>query len=162
MNAADAENLRIWKNTNKASFFLNGDITSEQQNAWYEAMKKRPDDLMFIVEQDDASAWTPIGCMGFRLLEDEKCVDAYNIIRAVKTGVPSFTMGDAFKTMLAFAKQKYPGQPIRCKVLTNNPAIKWYEKNGFRVRDTLTDYVLMELDAGALDGIELNIEQNQI
>src|SRR6476469_2932354 len=96
INEGDIEDLREWKNENKQSFFLRNDITPEQQSLWYANFEKRDTDHMFIVEQLADGGWVKIGCMGFRYLENEGCVDGYNIIRSVKLGSPTFTMSDAF------------------------------------------------------------------
>lgn len=159
INETDKENLRIWKNANKGSFFLKEDISPGQQDAWFEAMQQRSDDFLFIVEQNVEPDWIPIGCMGFRVLENENCVDAYNIIRAIRVGNASFTMGDAFKAMLVFAKDKFADLPLRCRVLHGNPAIKWYEKNGFRTIAENPDHVLMELNEPSLRGIKIVVEK---
>ena len=146
----DIENLRNWKNENKTSFFLNSDITPERQKKWYENFKTREHDYMFIVEQNVANDWKDIGCMGFRKLEDEACVDGYNIIRAKKIEPASFTMSEAFQLMLAYAASCYPGLPIRVKVLSGNPAVAWYQKNQFSIIRQEKDYYLMEINKDSL------------
>jgi hypothetical protein len=146
INSNDLENLRQWKNENKQSFFMNQDITAEQQQKWYSNFSERPDDHMFIVEQLDSENWVPIGCMGYRKLDDERCVDCYNIIRAVRLQPASFTMTDAFGTMLSYTAKNYPGLPIQVKVLSGNPAVSWYERNGFSKLYEKENYFLMELD----------------
>lgn len=155
IDESDIENLRNWKNDNKNSFFLQQDITPLQQVLWYEAFKNRRDDFMFIVEQQIDEHWHGIGCMGFRKVDDEKSIDAYNIIRARRIEPSSFTMSDAFRVMLKFATGLYVGQPVRCKVLTNNPAVEWYKKNHFRIIDEADDYYLMQLDEESLESVEL-------
>lgn len=143
---SDIKDLRVWKNRNKGSFFVQSDITSDQQIAWFAGFQGRPDDWMFVVEQHTAGGWQKIGCMGFRKLDDEECVDAYNIIRAKKIEPASFTMADVFRSMLKTADSKYPDLPIRCKVLIENPAVEWYERQGFSKIDRGDTYFLMELD----------------
>ena len=142
---ADIENLRNWKNQNKNSFFLKREITQEQQEKWYGNFVNREQDHMFIVEQQVGSDWKEIGCMGFRKLEEEGCIDGYNIIRARKIEPSSFTMSDAFRTMLAYAASLYADWPLRVKVLSNNPAVEWYKKNHFTTITSENEYVLMEL-----------------
>jgi hypothetical protein len=154
----DIENLRRWKNANKQSFFLAEDITAEQQEKWYSVFSQRVHDHMFIVEQETADGWKSIGCMGFRRLEDESCVDGYNIIRAERIEPASFTMSDAFLAMLAYAAHQYPALPLQVKVLSHNPATSWYEKNGFHVIEQRDDHVLMELDTSVLQHIEWTIK----
>jgi RimJ/RimL family protein N-acetyltransferase len=155
----DLENLRLWKNANKNSFFLRRDIEPAEQEKWFEGFSSRDDDHMFIVEQAVGGNWEPIGCMGFRLLEDEGCVDAYNIIRSRKLEPASFTMADCFRTMLKYAASKYPAPPIRCKVLRENPAVAWYEKNGFSIVVSPPEYHLMELDKKTLDSVLIEVNE---
>ena len=114
---------------------------------------------MFIVEQNVAKEWKAIGCMGFRQLEDEGSVDAYNIIRARKIEPASFTMSDAFRIMLAYAVSLFPGLPVRCKVLSLNPAVEWYKKNHFSVITVVDDYNLMELEKESLKNIDVSIKK---
>ncbi|MBK8809918.1 MAG: GNAT family N-acetyltransferase [Acidobacteria bacterium] len=143
----DIESLRVWKNLNKRSFFLQRDIAPSEQEKWFKSFMNRQGDHMFIVEQTVDGSWEGIGCMGFRFLPEEGCTDIYNIIRSRRIDPSSFSMGDVFQTMLAFARDSFPGFPIRCKVLTSNPAIKWYESNGFSTIGGAQDYCLMQLDA---------------
>lgn len=150
----DIDELRSWKNLNKASFFLRADITPEQQSEWFAAFSDRPGDHMFIVEQAVEDSWEKIGCMGFRLLEDEGCVDAYNIIRSHRIEPVAFNFSDPFRLMLAHAAGLYPVFPIRCKVLSENPAVSWYEKNGFAKVMAENTYFLLELDKASIAGIE--------
>jgi hypothetical protein len=155
----DLEDLRLWKNANKNSFFLKRDIDSAEQEKWFEGFSGRDDDHMFIVEQAIGDDWESIGCMGFRLLEDEGCVDAYNIIRSRKIEPASFTMADCFRTMLKYAASKYPERPIRCKVLRQNPAVAWYEKNGFSIVRSPPEYHVMELDKKRLDSVLIEVNE---
>src|SRR5215213_4677609 len=160
----DIENLRIWKNKNKGSFFLNRDILPEEQEKWFAAFSERDDDYMFVVEQlAGAGDWRSIGCLGFRKLADEGSVDAYNIMRAVKIEPSSFTMSDAFRLMLAYAAARYADLPIRCKVLCDNPAVEWYKKNDFSIVDRAAgeEYYLMELSKDSLKNCRLNISNTK-
>ena len=155
----DIENLRSWKNENKTSFFLNQDISPEQQEKWYGNFITRDYDYMFIIEQNVAEEWSAIGCMGFRKLDDEGCIDAYNIIRARKIEPCSFTMTDAFGIMLAYAASLFSGLPVRVKVLTNNPAVGWYEKNNFSTVTVVDNYNLMELEKDSVKNIDVLIKK---
>ncbi len=150
IDKGDIENLRTWKNENKNSFFLKQEITREQQEKWYGNFVNREADHMFIVEQKVGDEWKEIGCMGFRKLADEGCIDGYNIIRARKIEPSTFTMSDAFRTMLAYAASLYTDLPVRVKVLSNNPAVAWYGKNHFTTIARENEYVLMELAKDSL------------
>ena len=154
----DVENLRVWKNKNKGSFFLNRDITPEEQAKWFEGFEARDEDYMFVVEQLVDGDWRSIGCMGFRKLPDEGCTDAYNIMRAENPAPASFTMSDAFRVMLKYAAGLYPDLPVRCKVLCANPAVEWYQKNDFSIVDQGgEEYYLMELAKDSLQNCNVNI-----
>src|SRR4051812_41190534 len=153
IDVGDIEELREWKNANKNSFFLQQEITPEQQGEWYAKFRDREDDLMFVVEQLVNEQWEKIGCMGFRLLPDEGCVDGYNIIRSRKIGNASFSMTDAFRTMLAYADSQYPDIPLQVKVLSGNPAIAWYEQNGFATVESRDGYYLMEVGKQRLEDV---------
>lgn len=154
----DLGNLRIWKNKHKNSFFLKVDISPEQQESWYINFRERDHDYMFVVEQNIESYWEAVGCMGFRKLADEDCVDAYNIIRGRKLEPSSFSMSDAFRTMLKYAASLYSELPIRCKVLCDNQAVEWYKKNEFSIIDTINgEYYLMELSKDSLKNYNLII-----
>jgi hypothetical protein len=164
IGSEDIENLRIWKNKHQGSFFLNRDITPPEQEKWFAAFTGRADDYMFIVEQQLAGEnWQPVGCLGFRKLTDENCVDAYNIMRGEKSAPPaSFTMSDAFRAMLAFAASRYAELPVRCKVLCDNPAVEWYKKNNFSIIENVRDeYYLMELDKASLNGLSVIIKDTK-
>ncbi len=147
---SDLDDLRQWKNSNKASFFLKDDIDRSQQLTWFHAFESRSDDHMFIVEQFAQGNWQKIGCMGFRKLDDEGCIDAYNIIRAKRIEPASFSMADVFLSMLKMAHNLYPDLPIRCKVIVGNPAVAWYEKQGFTKIEAYDSYFLLEFDRSKL------------
>lgn len=151
----DIDELRNWKNQNKNSFFLRDDITQEQQSLWFKHYLERENDWMFVVEQEVMQDREKIGCMGFRLLADEGCVDAYNIIRSKRIEPATFTMSDAFLAMLTFADQLYETLPIRCKVLSENPAVQWYERNGFEKVTLVDNYFLMQLDKVKLNDLKI-------
>ena len=125
-NENDHENLRQWKNKQRAFFFHKKVISREQQRAWFNTFTTRSNDFMFIVEVNNSA----IGCMGIRLLD--KVWDIYNVI----LGLPDYRkkgyMGKALQAMLDLA-QSVNHCPITLQVLKSNPAVTWYKKNGFVV-----------------------------
>lgn len=138
--ASDCENLRNWKNAHRHAFFYQKLISPGEQMGWFRAYRERPDDHMFIVE-----APSDVGCMGFRLLEEK--IDVYNVIRGVAGSSRKGEMRDALRLMCAYALSRYGGREIGCKVLTDNPAVAWYERCGFvrRARqETYYEMVLQE------------------
>ena len=49
----DIENLRLWKNKHKNSFFHKKDITREEQEYWFNSVySNNNDDIMFVVVLD--------------------------------------------------------------------------------------------------------------
>lgn len=152
----DIEDLRNWKNKNKDSFFLNKEITEEQQQKWFASFSSKENDHMFIVEQKESREWVKIGCMGFRKLEEEGCVDAYNIIRSHRIDSATFSMSDAFRVMLAYANSLYPNLPIQVKVLAHNPAVMWYQVNKFTVLKQVENYVIMQLNLNLTKKTKIN------
>lgn len=141
---ADMENLRRWKNDNRKSFFYQEEISSEQQKKWFEAYCARPDDYMFIVEENvgtgTESYLHAIGCMGFRV-EDERTIDLYNIIRGEGSRTRA-TMQNAMQMMLRYIANTFPALQIKCDVLKNNPAVEWYQKCGLAIWEEREYYIM--------------------
>jgi hypothetical protein len=160
INKSDIENLRTWKNRFKSTCFLSEDISPQQQENWYTSFSTRQGDFMFVVEQEVMREWKGIGCMGFRRLENEGCMDAYNMIRANKIKPASFTMGDAFSLMLTYANTIGGNLPIQSKCLQSNPALTWYQRNNFTIVRTSNNYYLMELNKESLKVSDLIIKNN--
>ncbi len=135
-NEDDLTNLRQWKNDHREFFFFKGEISPEQQLEWFRAYQKRPEDYMFIVYVEESA----IGCMGIRLIDD--VWDVYNVILGSADYGGRGIMSKAFKKMLSFAVSRYPGQ-ITLQVLKHNPAVDWYQKNGFLITSEQPDHFCM-------------------
>lgn len=134
---ADLENLRLWKNKHRNSFFHREIITPKQQSDWFDSYLNDSENQMFVVILDGES----IGCMGYRTKEG--IIDVYNIMRGIETSNKKFTMSDAFKLMLNFIKYKHQ-KKITCVVLNENPAFNWYLKNEFVVKEKYEKYSFLE------------------
>ena len=147
----DLENLRIWKNNHRASFFYKDIISPEQQLIWYQNYLKRETDYMFVLK--DLSG-NPVGCLGFRVLDNN--IDLYNIIRGDKSAF-HVSMKDAMHVMLNYIKEIY-NFPIKCDVLKDNPAVNWYQKCGFVISQEI-DYYIMTIDSSYVPEIKLTIEE---
>lgn len=140
IGSKDIENLRCWKNRHRNSFFHKEIISHEQQRDWFSAYISDEKNYMFVV----VVAGQAIGSMGYRVEKDY--IDVYNIMRGVETNIDKFSMADAFKLMLSYIKSKYKLK-ISCVVLNDNPAFKWYIKNGFVMRKEFDDYSLLDYPA---------------
>ncbi len=124
VNCGDQDVLRTWRNAHGHRFFHCRPITPESQQSWFDGYLRRPDDFLFMV----MAAERAVGCIGIRLREAEW--DLYNVIRGVHSAGSSGFMSHALAAVMAFARQRCPA-PIRADVLTGNPALSWYLRNGF-------------------------------
>lgn len=160
ITSADLENLRQWKNTHRKSFFYQEVITRDQQSLWFEKFQARDNDYMLVAENYKNGAYVPIGCMGFRILDDT--VDVYNIMRgAASAADASFTMQDAFSLMNAYILS-LGYDNITCMVLKTNPALKWYYKNGFEILEEKDNYMLLKQNIKYLTDKNINVSIGEI
>lgn len=132
----DLDNLRDWKNAQREYFFYKDLITLAQHKKWFLTYQKRPEDHMFMVLVNDVS----IGCMGIRLLEGRW--DVYNVILGSAKYGGKGLMSKAFQAMIHFATTRYPNQ-VALQVIKKNPAIVWYQKNGFKIFSEHSGYFYM-------------------
>ncbi|MFA6003305.1 MAG: GNAT family N-acetyltransferase [Elusimicrobiota bacterium] len=137
---ADLEDLRLWKNANRAAFFFKGELSREDQKRWFQGYSARPQDFMFMVEAEGGKA----GCMGFRILESG-AADCYNII-----GVPAAQgrgiMSRAMAMMCGYIRDAHCRR-VGCLVIKENPAVGWYTgRCAYRVAAEKSDHVVLELD----------------
>jgi len=131
----DLEYLRNWKNSERKYFFHQSVIEVEQQRSWFDSFYHRPNDYMLILDIDGAS----IGCMGIRLLSHNEW-DVYNVILGVASFGKQGCMGRALTAMLQMARSENDF-PIKLKVLKSNPALNWYQKNGFNIEYEEIDHL---------------------
>lgn len=132
------ERLRAWKNAHRRFFFFQDVITEAAQRAWFEGYRQRPDDYMFIVQAGDE----PIGCMGIRRRDGQ--ADVYNVI----LGRPDYggrgLMTRAMRLLCSDARRRF-GCEVVARVLKDNPALGWYERQGFEVVSSFDEYVFIRL-----------------
>ncbi|MBI3551237.1 MAG: GNAT family N-acetyltransferase [Elusimicrobia bacterium] len=134
----DLEDLRLWKNANRAGFFFQEVISREMQTKWFEGYLERPHDRMFLVESGPLRA----GCMGFRMLAG--AADCYNIIAAPQARGKGL-LGGAMRLLCSYIAAEHTAR-IGCRVLKGNPAVDWYRKCGYRIAGEREDHFEMELD----------------
>jgi RimJ/RimL family protein N-acetyltransferase len=147
----DLEDLRAWKNANKAGFFFKDEITPAMQKAWYEGYLARPDDFMFLVEHEGRK----VGCLGFRLLGTGEA-DAYNIIAAPGAAGKGL-MGPAMALLCSYASKRT--KDIGCRVLKDNPAVGYYERCGFKIVGDAGDHHVFKLDWSRFVPVEYEISE---
>jgi len=137
---SDLENLRVWKNSQKQFFFHQQDISEQQQSEWYSAYEKRPYDLLLMTIFKGET----FGCMGIRWLDG--FWDIYNVILGEASFGKKGLMSNAFKALLDFALDlKFA--PITLQVLKHNPAVEWYQRNGFIIAEEHNIYFMMKFDS---------------
>ncbi len=129
----DNENLRKWKNLEKEYFFFKDEIDHEMQHKWFLNYSLRKFDILSIVVIDKI----PVGCMGIRFIDDKW--DVYNVILGEKDFGGKGVMGSCFQELIKLALS-ITNNPVTLKVLKNNPAFRWYLKQGFIVSEEHNDY----------------------
>lgn len=154
IESEDLEDIREWKNENRQYFFYKEIITPEQQQNWFEKHKLNKQDFMFVAQEYDGKNFVNIGCMGYRLEEDN--IDIYNIMRGRSIENSTNNMSDAFNMMNIYISNKYK-LDVSCVVLNDNPARKWYEKNSLKQVEQRDDHVLYKLDTNTLPKIEIEV-----
>ncbi len=132
----DLLNLRQWKNSQCEYFFYQDVISLKQQQNWFYSYLNRADDFMFIVMVGQV----PIGCMGIRYIDSEW--DIYNVILGIDDFGKKGIMSKAFQSLLDFANATKQS-PLTLKVLKHNPAVAWYQKNGFEIESDMSSYYRM-------------------
>ena len=147
---SDLENSRTWKNQHRNSFFFQDIISQVDQVKWFQGYLDRLDDHMFVIVVEGQS----IGCLGFRYINGQ--VDIYNVIRGVPSVATRGFMGKALRMMCSCAWERYPGVQS-AKVLRNNPAINWYNRNGFKTVSVYAEYVEVELDLNVFTPCPLKV-----
>lgn len=141
----DIEELRIWKNINRNSFFYNKIIDINQQREWYEKYSQKSDDYILIIEEksDDSTLVNKIGCIGFRYI-DRGTIDVYNVLRG-NDSVKNSRILDAMNILINWLIDNTEAK-IKCDVLLDNKAITWYEKCGFIIEKKVDNYVIMTIN----------------
>lgn len=134
--AEDQQRLREWRNANTGSFFDQAPVTPDGQSRWFEAYLSREEDFLFMVMEANETR----GCLGVRLNDGEW--DIYNVIRGIRTEGSRGFMGRGLNLLVEFARAR-SALPVRAIVLANNPAIGWYERNGFAIVQRHAESVLM-------------------
>lgn len=148
----DLEDLRAWKNANKAGFFFRDEITPEMQRKWFAGYLARPKDFMFVVEHGDLRA----GCMAFRVQGDGS-VDAYNII-ASSAGQGRGLLKAAMAVMCSYAADRFT-RDIGCLVLKSNPAVGYYRACGFAIVGDGGDHHVFKLDWSRFSPVAYDVSE---
>ncbi len=90
------------------------------------------------------SGTNPIGSIGIRWQKNQW--EIYNVILGDKKFSKKGIMGMGLKRVIQFALDRRPGK-VALKVLRSNPAVTWYENNGFSIANTSEEYLEMSFTA---------------
>ncbi len=150
----DIECLRRWKNYHRKNFFFKDTISEEQQKSWFLRYCRWEDDYIFIIRDYNQNK---VGCLGFRLRNDY--IDIYNVIRG-REDIHSVSIYKAMYVMLTYILKNY-NNPIKCDVLKNNPAVKWYKKCGFDVLEE-REYYIMGIEKNRIPSIKILVEEDEL
>jgi len=129
VNQADVEALTKWRNKYVTSFLTEFDATAEQTTHWLTKIVAA-DDTRILFMIDDLSGRT-FGYMGIAFIDwTRHYVEADAIVRG-ETAAPG-TMAACLKALLGWARNSLGLQHIQVRVRSDNPAVEFYKKLGFR------------------------------
>lgn len=138
----DQKKMRLWKNDSRRSFFYQKIIKPDDQKEWFEDYLSRNQDFVFLIKNNKDS----IGCIGFRLQEMQW--DIYNVMLGNTSFRGKGYMRKALRMVCSYAVSLKP-LPVTAKVLTANPALQWYYRNGFEQKTVQSGYVQVELSVAS-------------
>ena len=137
-STCDLPLLRNWKNSNRNSFFYRDIISTSQQVSWFSSYQNRGSDYMFLAVLNETLKF---GCLGCRYIRGTGW-DIYNVINGSSLTQRKGYMSQAMNELINFCGCR-PHSPITLKVLTKNPAVLWYKRNGFVQVRSAGDFVHM-------------------
>lgn len=129
INKTDVDALTAWRNKYVTSFLTEFKASPEQTAEWLTNVVG-PDNTRILFMIDDLSGRT-FGYMGIAFINwDQHYVEADAIVRG--DSAPPGTMAACLKTLLAWAKNGLGLTNIHVRVRSDNPAVEFYKKLGFR------------------------------
>ncbi|MFI5346132.1 MAG: GNAT family N-acetyltransferase [Elusimicrobiota bacterium] len=134
----DVEELRLWKNEARATFFYKKEISQEEQENWYRGYLTRDDDQLFSVQRDGRRA----GFIGVRMKSNDTEVYAV-IARPQPEG--RRLLGPALRLAATYAAAGGVAR-VFCRILKDDSIRDWFIAEGFRVAAEKADHVELEPD----------------
>ena len=127
--------LRTWRNQNRHHFLDSSYITNTQHQQWLTSQAKDPTQVTYVIHYKEK----PVGTIGATIKPN-----AIQIER-VMLGDKSLARQGITSIALKLLLQKHPSTRYYLQVLiTNLPAIKFYQKHGFQIIRSKDNYNLME------------------
>ena len=134
IDMADVERLTIWRNKHQRSFLTEFEATSMRTREWLVSqVRTNSSKILFMV--DDTQGRT-IGYMGLDCINwSAGYGEADAIVRG--TDAPRGFMRSALIGLLSWARQCLCLNEIGVRVLSDNPAVRFYEGIGFRTQHSV-------------------------
>ena len=129
LNAADARLLSEWRNRHVKSFLTEFDSHEERTMRWLSTtVAADPGKILFMVDTIDGQS---VGHVGLVFIDWERgYVEADAIVRGGVARKGLMTL--ALRTLLDWARYSLELNDIWVRVRSDNPALAFYEKAGFR------------------------------
>ena len=129
INPTDVACLTLWRNRFVTSFLTEFEATHERTRQWLtEVVGPSDGKILFMLDGADGR---PFGYMGIASINWETAsAEADAIVRG--GDAPRGTMRIALHTLLAWARHHLELRELGVRVRSDNPAVLFYEKIGFR------------------------------
>ena len=129
LNAKDVRVLSEWRNRHLRAFLTEFQATEYRTARWLNEMVG-PDDTRILFMVDDAKGRT-IGYMGLAFIDwENRSAEADAVVRGVEA--PPGMMTRALRTLLSWARGQLGLPRLGVRVLSDNTALEFYRKFGFR------------------------------
>jgi RimJ/RimL family protein N-acetyltransferase len=129
--AADVEQLSVWRNENVRSFLTEFEATPARTLRWLtSSVAQDSSRILFMIDEEGES---PLGYIGLAFIDWKQfSAEADSVVRgrAGRSGV----MSSALKALLGWARQNLGLSAFGVRVLADNPANSFYSRFGFRER----------------------------
>jgi RimJ/RimL family protein N-acetyltransferase len=125
----DIINLSEWRNRYVRSFLTEFEATPQRTRTWItQAVAQDLSRILFMIEEPGLP---PLGYIGLAFIDyDRQTAEADSVVRG-NTGHPG-TMARALQTLIEWSQDSLGIKKIGVRVLSDNPALAFYEKFGFR------------------------------
>ncbi len=128
LTARDIELLTEWRNRYREYFLTDFTATVQRTQAWLLKSGADASRILFMIETEDG---TPFGHAGLcNLRPAEAYAELDNVVRGADG--PRGAMTAAVTTMCEWAGSSLGVTALRVRVMSDNPAVSFYEKLGFR------------------------------
>ncbi|TMD87654.1 MAG: GNAT family N-acetyltransferase [Chloroflexi bacterium] len=128
LRARDLELLTEWRNRYRPFFLTDFTATVEQTQAWLLKSGADPSRILFMIEREGGSPFGHAGLCNLRPADAYAELD--NVVRGADG--PRGAMTAAVTTLCDWAVSSLGVTALWVRVMSDNPAVSFYEKVGFR------------------------------